>query len=114
MFTSFSAGLFPLKPPNTRCKSTPIASEVDGEPQAFECGEHHRFHGKADMHWNFLTRLHRRAKENKSGSASRTQKPAAKNTEKITPPSNATVLSGSSVAIEDREDHSNGRDGRAP
>ncbi len=24
-------------------------------PHAFECGEHHRFHGKADMPWCFLT-----------------------------------------------------------
>jgi len=46
-------------------------------PKAFECGEHHRFHGKADMYCCFLTMLHRRAKENKSGSASRTQEPAA-------------------------------------
>jgi len=32
-------------------------------PQAFECGEHHRFHDKADMPWSFLLALHRRAKE---------------------------------------------------
>jgi len=55
-------------------------------PQAFECVEHHRFHGKADMPWCFLTMLYRRAKENKSGSASLTQKPAATHSPKeITP-----------------------------
>jgi hypothetical protein len=46
-------------------------------PKAFECGEHHRFYGKAGKTWCFRTLLHRRAKEYKSGSACRTQKPAA-------------------------------------